>query len=342
VVGNIIINYIGFLAQNETTNYCTNINPQDSCCSGNTQSNSPTNRNLIIGLSMGAFCLLLLICALIWVYRRKHQQSTSNNTQDQDTMKVIQNYHPVLIDEIKLQMGDIIIVKAKFDDGWGFGINITTENEGSFPLNCLGSIDGTDADKSNNKRGEIFHSIRGSSLTKEDQKPKAVSLYSSKLIPIIDRPDNDTVINIPTKARYNTQSLYDTVKITKPSPTKHRNIEDLYKSVRISRMDRSDAENQGRSTVKNFPSPGKSDGIPSFVMSPISPVESLTSAIYSEYPPSPNTFDTVRITPASQFSKQKRSTRKFKNDDLKYGTASTHSSSSSARPKVTATFNKMK
>jgi len=54
-----------------------------------------------------------------------------------ETMEVVYNYVPQLSDEIHLYVGDPIIVKAKFDDGWALGYNMATKEEGSFPLACV-------------------------------------------------------------------------------------------------------------------------------------------------------------------------------------------------------------
>ncbi|KAI8825013.1 uncharacterized protein EV422DRAFT_488545, partial [Fimicolochytrium jonesii] len=54
-----------------------------------------------------------------------------------ETMEVVYNYVPNLADEIYLYIGDPVIVKCKFDDGWGYGFNMTTKQEGSFPLACV-------------------------------------------------------------------------------------------------------------------------------------------------------------------------------------------------------------
>ncbi|KAI9352507.1 hypothetical protein DFJ73DRAFT_347858 [Zopfochytrium polystomum] len=54
-----------------------------------------------------------------------------------ETMEVVFNYVPNLSDEIYLYVGDPVLVKCKFDDGWGYGFNMTTKMEGSFPLACV-------------------------------------------------------------------------------------------------------------------------------------------------------------------------------------------------------------
>jgi len=41
------------------------------------------------------------------------------------------------LDELTLQIGDTITVKAVYTDGWGWGINNTTKEEGVFPIVCL-------------------------------------------------------------------------------------------------------------------------------------------------------------------------------------------------------------
>ena len=156
------------MGKNYAINYCTNINPRDSCCKSlPIQSHSTLNRNLLIGLSAGT--IILLFCGfLIWIYRRNLLPNIfKKSSYNQETMKVIEEYFPALIDEVQLNMGDLILVKAKFEDGWGFGVNITTESEGSFPLNCLGSIQQDFQKNSYIKDIETTsHSARMSSLRK--------------------------------------------------------------------------------------------------------------------------------------------------------------------------------
>ncbi|KAJ3286570.1 hypothetical protein HDU76_007958, partial [Blyttiomyces sp. JEL0837] len=54
-----------------------------------------------------------------------------------ETHEVVYNYIPQLSDELALYVGDMVIVKHQFDDGWGFGFSMTSKTEGSFPLACL-------------------------------------------------------------------------------------------------------------------------------------------------------------------------------------------------------------
>lgn len=62
----------------------------------------------------------------------------SDDHEEEETMQVLYNYVPNLQDEVYLYVGDPVIVKAKFDDGWALGFNLTTKQEGSFPLACVG------------------------------------------------------------------------------------------------------------------------------------------------------------------------------------------------------------
>ncbi|KAI8853627.1 hypothetical protein BC829DRAFT_439750 [Chytridium lagenaria] len=63
---------------------------------------------------------------------------TGVNVAGEDTMEAIFNYVPNLSDEVYLYVGDPVIVKCTFDDGWAYGYNVTTQQEGSFPIACVG------------------------------------------------------------------------------------------------------------------------------------------------------------------------------------------------------------
>jgi hypothetical protein len=51
-------------------------------------------------------------------------------------MIAIYNYHPQKEDELELRSGDRIRVEHEYEDGWGAGINETTNKFGAFPLIC--------------------------------------------------------------------------------------------------------------------------------------------------------------------------------------------------------------
>jgi hypothetical protein len=45
-----------------------------------------------------------------------------------------------------LNLGDNIRIINKFDDGWAYGVNETTKEEGNFPLACVADDMGYDYD----------------------------------------------------------------------------------------------------------------------------------------------------------------------------------------------------
>jgi len=51
--------------------------------------------------------------------------------------RVLYDFQPSLPDEMEIQAGDIIRTEETFEDGWAFGINMTSGKRGTFPMNCL-------------------------------------------------------------------------------------------------------------------------------------------------------------------------------------------------------------
>ncbi|KAI8800777.1 hypothetical protein BJ742DRAFT_716584 [Cladochytrium replicatum] len=110
---------------------------------------------VIVGIAAGGAVLIggiILIALLVGRRKRNADQSSMSKKGDatatfprmaiSETMEVVYNYVPNLNDEIYLYVGDPVIVKCKFDDGWAFGFNMTTKMEGSFPLACLAAYNG--------------------------------------------------------------------------------------------------------------------------------------------------------------------------------------------------------
>lgn len=86
---------------------------------------------------------------MLYVYRKRLSNSSQDKSYDNnggdaiqiaETYEVIYNYVPNLSDEVYLYVGDKIIVKCKFDDGWAIGYNMSTKQEGSFPMACVNSF----------------------------------------------------------------------------------------------------------------------------------------------------------------------------------------------------------
>jgi hypothetical protein len=71
--------------------------------------------------------------------KSKHHQSIAT-TSAPETVKVVYEYIENLFDEMTMHVGDQILVKSRFDDGWAFGKNLTSKQEGNFPLACVAPL----------------------------------------------------------------------------------------------------------------------------------------------------------------------------------------------------------
>jgi len=77
--------------------------------------------------------------------------------------RVLYDFVPSLPDEMEIQAGDIIRTEETFEDGWAYGINMTSGKRGTFPMNCLEDDFATEGD-SKSIMSERSHSRRTSSL----------------------------------------------------------------------------------------------------------------------------------------------------------------------------------
>ncbi|KAI8841160.1 hypothetical protein BJ741DRAFT_19954 [Chytriomyces cf. hyalinus JEL632] len=68
------------------------------------------------------------------------ENSNIVSAQSNSSERVVYEFTPERPDEITLRIGDEVVINQEFDDGWGFGVNITTNKEGNFPLDCLASF----------------------------------------------------------------------------------------------------------------------------------------------------------------------------------------------------------
>ncbi|KAJ3119822.1 Sorbin and SH3 domain-containing protein 2, partial [Physocladia obscura] len=59
------------------------------------------------------------------------------NKTETDTFESIYDFNPAQPDELTLRIGDKILIKRKYDDGWAFGTNLSNGSDGLFPLDCL-------------------------------------------------------------------------------------------------------------------------------------------------------------------------------------------------------------
>ncbi|ORX45146.1 hypothetical protein BCR36DRAFT_414610 [Piromyces finnis] len=79
--------------------------------------------------------------------------------------RVLYDFEPSLADEMAIQAGDIVRTEETFEDGWAYGINMSTGKKGTFPMNCLEDDFATDADsRSAVSERSQSHNRRTSSL----------------------------------------------------------------------------------------------------------------------------------------------------------------------------------
>jgi len=81
--------------------------------------------------------------------------------------RVLYDFQPSLPDEMELQPGDIIRTEETFEDGWAFGINMSTGKQGTFPMNCLEDDNASEGD-TKSVISERSHSRRTSSLNPQN------------------------------------------------------------------------------------------------------------------------------------------------------------------------------
>ncbi|KAI9332861.1 hypothetical protein BDR26DRAFT_625730 [Obelidium mucronatum] len=63
-----------------------------------------------------------------------------DNSQSKDVggaIRAVYDFTPSMPDEVFIAIGDKIQVKQRYDDGWAFGLNLTSNKEGLFPQDVL-------------------------------------------------------------------------------------------------------------------------------------------------------------------------------------------------------------
>ncbi|KAI8916080.1 hypothetical protein EDD86DRAFT_244036 [Gorgonomyces haynaldii] len=65
---------------------------------------------------------------------------SSSGSSNMGTYLVIYNYIPQLPDELKLTVGDRVVLLEQYSDGWGLGRHTVTGHEGAFPMDCLRAV----------------------------------------------------------------------------------------------------------------------------------------------------------------------------------------------------------
>jgi len=71
-------------------------------------------------------------------YSQQSQKSHSRRKEPEITCyKVAHKYEPQKADEMCLRVGDIVTVDQSWDDGWAYGKNLSSKDQGIFPLDYL-------------------------------------------------------------------------------------------------------------------------------------------------------------------------------------------------------------
>lgn len=133
---------------NSFLDYCSK-NKEADCCK-NKMHDIPFTKSLKLKLSIWSIvCILIQIPLMIITFgflhyknRRleKYMDPKLLNPDGLATFNrhiVIHPYNPMIEDEIKLNIDDIILIQDIFNDGWVHGINCTTNTEGTFPVACI-------------------------------------------------------------------------------------------------------------------------------------------------------------------------------------------------------------
>jgi hypothetical protein len=70
----------------------------------------------------------------------RDQNAINNlNASTNKRIKAHDNFRPAMDDEVKIEIGDILLVHEEYDDGWAFGVNLCSRSQGMFPL-AVGDI----------------------------------------------------------------------------------------------------------------------------------------------------------------------------------------------------------
>lgn len=72
---------------------------------------------------------------------RDEQDIQEVNRGLQLSFEVIEDYAPILDDELKLTVGDIVVVDELYGDGeWGHAFNTASQKSGVVPIRCLEAV----------------------------------------------------------------------------------------------------------------------------------------------------------------------------------------------------------
>ncbi|KAJ3137013.1 Sorbin and SH3 domain-containing protein 2 [Physocladia obscura] len=148
-----------------TQSATTTISVQPSATASNTTSTTSSDTSVsittIAGAAGGGFVLLVIIIVTVCCMRKKSRATVSDSyaftkrplpsstsaassyagggsqLKQQKSHRVVYDYLAQHPDEINCAIGDQIVLNTEYDDGWAFGLNTITKQEGYFPIEIL-------------------------------------------------------------------------------------------------------------------------------------------------------------------------------------------------------------
>ncbi|KAJ3252158.1 hypothetical protein HK103_001811 [Boothiomyces macroporosus] len=141
------------------------VTPQASATSSaqtSTAASSSVLSPLVIGGAAFGLALIAVFGAMLFIASRKKSSTAPKSSKaasvpaaapigggepEEETLECVFEYQANLFDELTLEVGDHVVIREKFDDGWGIGFNLNSQKEGTFPLACVGPIGSYDPNR---------------------------------------------------------------------------------------------------------------------------------------------------------------------------------------------------
>ncbi|KAJ3387245.1 hypothetical protein HDU84_000967 [Entophlyctis sp. JEL0112] len=207
--------------------------------SSSSSSSGSVSIPVIAGAAGGVAALLIIVAVIFCCVRRKKRQNESMPEKDFSTAygmnnmsndkqpfssqgagmgygnppvnsmapsrepqmcEAVYDYTANLPDELTAIVGDKVIVKIEYDDGWGFGYNTRTRKEGTFPLDILDKFQSGDQGYNDGNRTTRASSMYGPGGNTNNKNNNGANSYYDT--------NNGTESVYYAQSEYNTNSVY--------------------------------------------------------------------------------------------------------------------------------------
>ncbi|KAJ3348654.1 Sorbin and SH3 domain-containing protein 2 [Entophlyctis luteolus] len=204
--------------------------------SSSSSSSGSVSIPVIAGAAGGVAALLIIVAVIFCCVRRKKRQNESMPEKDFSTAygmkndkqpfssqgagmgygnppvnsmapshepqmcEAVYDYTANLPDELTAIVGDKVIVKIEYDDGWGFGYNTRTRKEGTFPLDILDKFQNGDQGYNDGNRTTRASSMYGPGGNTNNKNNNGANSYYDT--------NNGTESVYYAQSEYNTNSVY--------------------------------------------------------------------------------------------------------------------------------------